>query len=318
LNAAKVAVTLCAFDIDTTQFPVPLHAPLHPVNPLLALGVATRVTVVPTGYVREQVPLVAPAEIVHEMAGLAPCEATDPDPVPAPATVSANGPTVLNVAVTFWDCVMFTTHAPVPEHAPLQPRKRLFAAGVAVSVMDVPSMYVCEQAPLVLPAETVQLMAGAPPVPVTLPIPEPAPSTVRGNIALKVAVTLRACDIVTEHAPVPVQAPLHPAKTLFAPALATSVTAALLGSCAAHVPVATPPVIVQLIPGAPPCSVTTPAPVPAPATLSVNTTLNVAVTVWACDMVTTQAPVPVHAPPQPVKMLLAPGAALSVTAVPGA
>ena len=44
--------------------------------------------------------------------------------------------------------------------------------------------------------------------------------------------------------------------------------------------------------------------------------VNVAVTDWACDMTTVQEPVPLHAPPQPVK--LQPGAcmALRVTGVP--
>jgi hypothetical protein len=80
------------------QFPVPVHAPLQPVNALPALGVATSVTDVPDGYDWTQVPLVAPAVTVQLIAGLAPDVATLPFPVPAPCTVSAYVGT--NVAVT--------------------------------------------------------------------------------------------------------------------------------------------------------------------------------------------------------------------------
>jgi hypothetical protein len=51
-------------------------------------------------------------------------------------------------------------------------------------------------------------------VEVTVPAPVPAFVTVRtGVTTLKVAVTDRAAFMVTEHVPVPVQDPLHPAKT---------------------------------------------------------------------------------------------------------
>ena len=52
-------------------------------------------------------------------------------------------------------------------------------------------------------------------VDVTVPLPSPARDTVRvrdAEVDVKVAVTDWAALMVTEQAPVPVQAPLHPAK----------------------------------------------------------------------------------------------------------
>jgi hypothetical protein len=72
---------------------------------------------------------------------------------------------------------------------------------------------------------------------------------------------------------------------------------------------------------------TTPVPVtstlsrPAAVTLTVTVMVrraNVAVTLRACDSVTTHAPAPVQSPVQPEKVLLASGAAVSVTLAPGA
>ena len=44
--------------------------------------------------------------------------------------------------------------------------------------------------------------------------------------------------------------------------------------------------------------------------------MNVAVTDFAASIVTTHVPVPVHAPDQPANVVLASGAAVSVTGVP--
>ena len=46
--------------------------------------------------------------------------------------------------------------------------------------------------------------------------------------------------------------------------------------------------------------------------------VKVALTLWSCSSVTTQVPVPVHAPLQPVKLAPAPGVAVRATAVPAA
>ena len=59
-----------------------------------------------------------------------------------------------------------------------------------------------------VPAVRVQLM---PPLPDTVPVPVPDPVTVT-VVGLKVAITDCAEFMVTEHAPVPLQLPLQPAK----------------------------------------------------------------------------------------------------------
>ena len=66
------------------------------------------------------------------------------------------------------------------------------------------------QVPEVAPEVIVQLM---PPVPVTVPLPVPAPVTVT-VVALKAALTDNAEFMVTEQAPVPVQAPPQPANAV--------------------------------------------------------------------------------------------------------
>jgi hypothetical protein len=51
--ALKVAFTLRCCVIETTHFPVPEHAPLHPANVDVLSGVAVSVTVVPRANVVE-------------------------------------------------------------------------------------------------------------------------------------------------------------------------------------------------------------------------------------------------------------------------
>jgi len=60
-----------------------------------------------------------------------------------------------------------------------------------------------------------------------------------------------------------------------------------------------------------------PLPVPALVTVRANNgiVLNVAVTVWACDMLTEQPPVPLQAPLQPAKSEPLAGVAVKVTPV---
>jgi hypothetical protein len=63
--------------------------------------------------------------------------------------------------------------------------------------------------------------------------------------------------------------------------------------------------------------VTWPAPVPVSETLSVKLIpLKFAVTLWAAFMFTMQEPVPLQAPPQPAKVEVPLGVAVSVTWVP--
>jgi hypothetical protein len=123
-------------------------------------------------------------------------------------TVSADSATVeleLNVALT--DCAEFivTLHAPVPLHAPPQPAKVEPESGVAAKLTTVPLAKLAEH---VVPQEIPEGVL------VTVPVPLPLLDTVRVKgpaFALKFAPTDFAASMVTLHAPVPVQAPLHPA-----------------------------------------------------------------------------------------------------------
>jgi hypothetical protein len=177
--------------MTTWHDPVPEHAPLHPVNVEPELATALTLTLVPVAKPAEHVP-------GQEIPGGA--LVTVPAPVPAVTTVSVLS---TNVAVTLWSESIVTVHVSVPEQPPpLQPVNVEPAAGVAVSVTDVPDASVCEQ-------------AGGHEIPagelVTDPEPSPASVTVNSGPRAKVAVTARSESIVTVHVPVPEQPPpLHP------------------------------------------------------------------------------------------------------------
>jgi phage tail protein X len=176
------------------------------------------------------------------------------------------------------------------------------AAGVAVSVTAVPLLKDAEQVvPQLMPAGAL----------VTVPDPAPARVTVRAkDCKANVAVTELAAFIVTVHVPVPVQAPLQPVKVAPAAGVAVSVTAVPLLKDAE-----------QVVPQLMPAGALVTVPDPAPARLTVRAKdckANVAVTELAAFIVTVQAPVPVQAPLQPVKVAPAAGVAVSVTAVPAA
>ncbi len=129
-------------------------------------------------------------------------------------------------------------------------------------------------------------------------------------LELNVAVTALAADMVTLHVPVPVQAPLHPAKVDPAAAVSVSVTTVPLLKFALQV-------LGQLIPAG--LLLTVPVPVPANVTESakvVTDVLKVAVTALAALMVTLQVPVPLQAPLQPAKVDPADAVAVKVTSVP--
>src|ERR687888_339247 len=127
----------------TVQVPVPVQAPLQPVNVEPAAAVAVSVTVVPSGKEAEQVaPQSIPAgELV-----------TAPEPAPAFVTVSVCMISAKS-AVTARSWSMVTVQVPVPLQSPLQPVKVEPASGVAVSVTVVPSAKEAEQvAPQSMPA----------------------------------------------------------------------------------------------------------------------------------------------------------------------
>jgi len=123
-------------------------------------------------------------------------------------------------------------------------------------------------------------------------------------------VTEVAAFSVTMQVPVPEQPPpLQPVKVELASDVAVRVTAVPLANGAEHVaPQVTPAGLLVTVPA------------PAPALLAVSVKVcraNVAVTEAAALIVTVQGPVPEQPPPlQPVKVELASGVAVKVTAVP--
>jgi hypothetical protein len=141
--------------------------------------------------------LIAPGELVIV-----------PEPVPVLLTDSVKVGAGENVAVTGTAAVpMVKLQGPVPEQpAPLQPAKtEAEDDGVAVSVIGVLVLKLAEQvAPQLIPAGALA----------TDPDPVPARVTFTGKAAgMKLALTDCAEFMVTEQAPVPLQAPLQPANT---------------------------------------------------------------------------------------------------------
>src|ERR1051325_1827133 len=118
---------------------------------------------------------------------------------------------------------MVKVHEPVLVQGPVQPANtEAFELGAAVNVTMLPVLIVVllVHGPDVMPAVDVQAM---PPVPLTVPVPTPEPLMVT-VVALNVALTACAEFMVTEHAPVPLQAPPQPAKAVPAGAVGVNVT----------------------------------------------------------------------------------------------
>ena len=126
-------------------------------------------------------------------------------------------PDNLNVAVTAAGVApTLTVQAAVPLQAPDQPAKLEFAAGVALSVTDVPDAKVPLQLwPQLIPAGLL----------VTVPVPGPTADTVTVPGAEKVAPTVVSAFSTTVHFPAPEQAPLHPENGSPAAGVAVRVTA---------------------------------------------------------------------------------------------
>ena len=226
---------------------------------------------------------------------------TVPDPLPVVATLS-DAALPLNIAVTVVALVSVTVHVPVPVHPPpLHPTNVDPPDGAAVSVTTVPELYASVQsAPQLIPAGVL----------VTVPVPVPALATVSVYCwSVNIAVTDVAAFTVTVHGPVPLHAPLHPAKVDPELGVAVSVTVVpKLNTSEQSAP--------QLIPAGE--LDTVPDPVPVFTTVIVNCcNVNVAVTVVAAVMVTVHGPVPVQPPPlHPVNDDPTLGDAVSVTTVP--
>jgi len=277
---ANVAVTARAALIVTLHAPVPVQAPLQPVNVEPVAGAAVRVTAAPLVNDAEQVlPQEMPVGVL----------VTVPLPAPALVTVSAKDDGKVNVAVTDVAAFIVTTQVPVPaQPPPLHPLNVEPVVGVAVKVTTVPLVKACEQvAPQEIPAGEL----------VTVPLPVPDFDTVSANDdCMKLAVTVWAALIVTVQEPVPVQPPpLQPVNVEPAAAVAVSVTDEPLVNEAEHV-------APQEMPAG--ALVTVPLPAPALDTVSVMPPVDTPVPVTRRDTVS----------PSPVKLTLV----LAATALVGA
>ena len=228
-------------------------------------------------------------------------DVTVPAPVPEPGALAVRVQELgENPAVTDRAAVIDNVQVvAVPEHEPLHPVNTDPAAGVAVSVTEVPLSRVAEQAaPQSMP----------PTLDVTVPAPEPAFATESARVAgTKVAVTDRAVVIDSVHvADAPEQEPAHPVNTDPAAGVAVSVTEVPCVMLAEHdEPQSIPPTL----------EVTVPAPDPARAAVSAHALgENPAVTDLAVviDRVQVVA-VPEHEPDHPVKIAPSAGVAVSVT-----
>ena len=220
--------------------------------------------------------------------------ATLTDALRAPTAAGANFTLMVHVAAA-------ASEAP---HVCVWEKSAAFVPAIVIDVMVIAAVPVFLSvntfAALVTPVATVPKLKVAG---VSVAVPPPP-------LVLKVAVTALAALMVTEHVPVPVQAPDQLANAEPVPAAAVSVTTVPLAKLA-------PQVVPQLIPAG--LLVTVPVPVPAFVTVNakvVVVVLNVAVTALAAVIVTAHVLVPVQAPLQPANVEPVPAAAVSVTTVP--
>jgi hypothetical protein len=195
-----------------------------------------------------------------------------------------------------------TTQVPVPVQGPDQPVKVDPVVAAAVSVTTVP-------------AEKVGLQLDGQETPagdeVTVPEPVPAITTLsEPGPGRKVAVTAVSAESVTLQRPVPVQAPDQPSKVDDPPPRAVRVTTAPSAKPALQVPGQEMPEGEEVM-----------VPVPPPTAMTVSVrppSAKVAVTLAIEFIVSTQVPVPVHGPDQPVKVEPTLAEAVRVTTVPAA
>ena len=189
---------------------LPLQAPPdQPVKAEFAAGVSVSVTLDPVLKLALQaVPQLIPAGLLETL----------PVPVPPRVTIITGALWMtLKVAVTCWFAVRGTAQVRLVLllHSPVQPAKEEFEPGVAVRVTWVPgSKEALHVWPQLIPDG---LLA-------TLPFPVPASVTPKVGEVLKLAMTDVSCVTVTLQAPVPLQAPDHPAKKELVAGEAVSVT----------------------------------------------------------------------------------------------
>jgi len=213
----------------------------------------------------------------------------------------------LNVAVTCWLVLIVSAHVKLlPLHPPVHPTKDEFAPAVSVSVTLVPIAKLALHVGAQLTPEGLLEIVPMP-VPARLKV-----STPSFWIALKFAVTCwLALSINVQVGPLPLHAPVHPAKDEFAPAASVSVTLVPLAKLALHVGAQlTPEGMLEIVP------------TPVPARLRVSTAafwtaLKFAVTCWLALSINVQVGfVPLQPPAHPAKDEFAPAVSVSVTWVP--
>jgi hypothetical protein len=126
--------------IVTAHAPVPVHAPLQPLNVLPDAACALNVTAVPLLKLEEQVlPQLMPLGLLLIV----------PLPVPAVVVVSTKVLVLLEekLADTDWAALIVTVQLlALPVHAPPQPPKLCPLAACSVRVTTVPAVYEDEQA----------------------------------------------------------------------------------------------------------------------------------------------------------------------------
>jgi hypothetical protein len=206
----KVATTLRAPLIVTLQVDaVPVQSPPHPVNTESAPGVAVSCTGLPATKALDVqvVPQSMPGGELR----------TVPPPVPRVLTASvADEP--LKFADTVRDVLIETVQvSAVPLQSPPHPAKTEPAAGVAVSVTDVPTGKALDEqvTPQSMPVVSLRTRP--------LPVPERVTSSVGADT--KVALTLRAALMLRVHVGSrPAQSPDQPLKKAPGPGVAVKVT----------------------------------------------------------------------------------------------
>jgi hypothetical protein len=136
-------------------------------------------------------------------------------PVPLPLSDVVRISFLAKVAVTERDCDIETVHAPAPAHAPVHPVKTESFAGVAVNAIEVP-----------VPYGSAQSLGQLIPTGLELTVPDPFPAVATVKTGFFAIVALTACDpfIVTEHVPIPVQAPDQPLNSESGTGVTASVT----------------------------------------------------------------------------------------------
>jgi hypothetical protein len=297
---------------------VPAQAPPHEPKVLLASGPASSTSVAPTCTSPSQAPVALAPAIVHAMGGCDGPPDTPPPPVvlASPVTVTRTAPGT-NVAPTDPSAVSVSVHpgdAALAAQAPLHVPNCDPVAGAADTDTGRPTSTDSVQLCAPAPAASAQLCPAADTVPAPAPLSDTVSATCR---RVNVAPTSRTRSGVTVHVPVPLHAPVHPAKVLFASGVAVSVIGAPALAVAAQTPVLASLRRTHEI--GPPLTV--PSPVPPTPTVTGCGRAKRALTppvVGPTVMVHVAAVVPSHAPPQPRKASGAVAPAVKVTLVPSA